>query len=82
MIQEERDHIHKRQREGIDAALNEGVSFGRLKAQVTQEFIEAYNRWKRKEITSVQAMKEVNVKKTIFYKLVKEHEDTFNKDNI
>ncbi|RDZ11118.1 DNA recombinase [Priestia megaterium] len=76
MAQEERDQIRKRQREGIDAALNNGISFGRPKAQVSQEFIEAYNRWKQKEITAVQAMKEANVKKTTFYKLVKIYEST------
>jgi DNA invertase Pin-like site-specific DNA recombinase len=82
MAQEERDRIRKRQREGIDAALKGGISFGRPKAQVNPEFIEAYNRWRNKEITAVQAMKEANIKKTTFYKLVKEHEGTFNKDNI
>jgi DNA invertase Pin-like site-specific DNA recombinase len=82
MAQEERDHIRKRQREGIDAALKGGIPFGRPKAQVSQEFIEAYNRWRNKEITAVQAMKEANVKKTTFYKLVKEYEGTFNKDHI
>ncbi len=80
--QEERDRIRKRQREGIDAALNKGVSFGRPKAQVSQEFIEVYNRWKQKEITAVQAMKEANVKKTTFYKLVKQHENTLGVTNI
>ncbi|MFP3845668.1 recombinase family protein [Priestia filamentosa] len=82
MAEEERDRIRKRQREGIDAALKDGVSFGRPKAQVSQEFIEAYNRWRNKEVTAVQAMKEANVKKTTFYKLVKEYEGTFNKINI
>ncbi|KNH12931.1 DNA recombinase [Priestia megaterium] len=78
MAQEERDRIRKRQREGINAALKNGISFGRPKAQVSQDFIEAYNRWKRNEITAVQAMKEANVKKTTFYKLVKQHEDAMN----
>ncbi|MED4050701.1 recombinase family protein [Priestia megaterium] len=78
MAQEERDRIRKRQREGINAALNSGISFGRPKAQVNQDFIEAYNRWKRNEITAIQAMKEANVKKTTFYKLVKQHEGAMN----
>ncbi|KRE06081.1 DNA recombinase [Bacillus sp. Root239] len=74
MVQEERDRIRKHQREGIDAALNKGISFGRPKAQINQKFIEVYNQWKQKEITAVQAMKEANVKKTTFYKLVKQYE--------
>ncbi|MED3949885.1 MULTISPECIES: recombinase family protein [Priestia] len=82
MAQEERDRLRKRQREGIDAALTKSISFGRPKAQVNQEFIEAYNRWKTKEITAVQAMKEANVKKTTFYKLVKVYESTLNIETI
>lgn len=33
MAQEEREHIRKRQREGIDVALKKGVQFGRPKAE-------------------------------------------------
>ncbi|MFE4047088.1 MULTISPECIES: recombinase family protein [Priestia] len=82
MAQEERDRIRKRQREGIDTALTKGISFGRPKAQVSEEFIGAYNRWKEKEITAVQAMKEANVKKTTFYKLVKQYENKINMETI
>lgn len=82
MAQEERDRIRKRQREGIDVALTKGISFGRPKAQVSEEFIRAYNRWKQKEITAVQAMKEANVKKTTFYKLVKQYENKINMETI
>lgn len=57
MAQEERGRIRKRQRDDIDAAWNNDVSFGRPKAQVIEEFIEAYNQWKRKEITAVQDTK-------------------------
>lgn len=38
MAEEERDRIRKRQREGIDVALQNGVSFGRPKVQITEEF--------------------------------------------
>ena len=50
MAEEERDRIRKRQREGIDVALQNGVPFGRPKVQVTEEFKEVYNRWKAGEI--------------------------------
>ncbi|MFE0506304.1 recombinase family protein [Peribacillus butanolivorans] len=46
MAEEERERIRKRQREGIDVALQNGVPFGRPKAQVTEEFKEIYNLWK------------------------------------
>lgn len=37
MEEEERDRIRKRQREAIDVALQNGVPFGRPKAQVIEE---------------------------------------------
>jgi DNA invertase Pin-like site-specific DNA recombinase len=74
MAEEERDRIRKRQREGIDLALQNGVSFGRPKVQPTEAFKEVYNRWKAGEITAVKAMRELEIKKTTFYKLVKEYE--------
>lgn len=75
VAEEERNKIKVRQREGIDLALKNGAPYGRPKTVVvTDEFINAYDRWKAKEITGVQAMKEANVSKTGFYKLVKEYE--------
>jgi DNA invertase Pin-like site-specific DNA recombinase len=79
MAQEERDRIRKRQREGIDVALQNGVAFGRPKATITEEFKQAYNRWKSGEITAVSAMQEIGVKKTTFYKLVREYERALQK---
>ena len=76
MAEEERDRIRKRQREGIDLALKNGAVFGRPKARVTEEFKEVYDRWKSGEITAVKAMQEIGVKKTTFYKLVREYEET------
>ncbi|KQU14112.1 hypothetical protein ASG65_27645 [Bacillus sp. Leaf13] len=60
-------------------ALQNGVPFGRPKVQVTEEFKEVYNRWKAGEIIAVKAMAEIGVKKTTFYKLVKEYENDFKK---
>ena len=74
MAEEERERIRKRQREGIDVALQNGIVFGRPKVTVTAEFKQAYDRWKLKEITAVKAMQEIGVKKTTFYKLVRVYE--------
>lgn len=82
MAQEERDRIRKRQREGIDVALKNGVTFGRPKIQATDGFNEIYTRWKAGEMTAVKAMDELGVKKTTFYKLVNEHEKGFKKFTI
>jgi DNA invertase Pin-like site-specific DNA recombinase len=76
MAEEERDRIRKRQREGIDVALQNGTIFGRPKVTVTEEFKEAYASWKSGEIAAVKAMQEIGVKKTTFYKLVREYEES------
>jgi DNA invertase Pin-like site-specific DNA recombinase len=82
MAQEERDRIRKRQREGIDNALKNGIAFGRPKVQITDEFKEVYSRWKVGEMTAVKAMEELDLKKTTFYKLVKEYESDLKNQSI
>lgn len=74
MAQEERERIRKRQREGIDVAMQQGKTFGRPKAQITDEFMSVYDAWKKGELTAVQAMQQAQIKKTTFYKLVKQLE--------
>lgn len=74
MADEERERIRVRQREGIDIALNKGVKFGRPKKEPNEIFYEAYKRWRKGEITATQAIEESGVKRTTFYKLVKEVE--------
>jgi len=75
MAEEERERIRKRQREGIDLALQNGIQFGRPTVFVSEEFKEVYRKWKAGELTAVEAMKEAGVKKTSFYKLVKSLEE-------
>jgi DNA invertase Pin-like site-specific DNA recombinase len=82
MAQEERERIRKRQREGIDNALKSGKAFGRPKIQITEEFKEVYIRWKAGELTAVKAMDELDLKKTTFYKLIKEYESDLNSKHI
>jgi DNA invertase Pin-like site-specific DNA recombinase len=75
MAEEERLKIRTRQREGIDAALNKGVQFGRPKITYPTNFDEVYSEWKKGDITATKAMKILNLKKNTFYKLVKEYEE-------
>ena len=75
MAEEERQRIRKRQREGIDLALQNGIQFGRPTVFVSEEFKEVYRKWKARELTAVEAMQKAGVKKTSFYKLVKALEE-------
>ncbi|KAA0956142.1 recombinase family protein [Planococcus sp. ANT_H30] len=74
MAEEERERIRKRQREGIELALQNGIQFGRPTVFVSEEFKEVYRKWKAGEFTAVQAMQELGIKKTTFYKLVRNFE--------
>lgn len=74
MAEEERERIRKRQREGIDLALQNGIRFGRSPVLVSEEFKVVYRKWKAGELTAVEAMKELKIKKTTFYKLVRNFE--------
>lgn len=65
MAQEERDRIRKR-RVGIDVALKNGVAFGRPKVKTTEEFKEVYNHWKSGEMTAINAMELLGIKKLLF----------------
>lgn len=71
MAEEERERIRKRQREGIDLALQKGAQFGRPAVYISEEFKEVYKKWKVREMTAVEAMEKLGIKKTTFYKLVK-----------
>ena len=74
VAEEERKKIKTRQAEGIAAAKDKGVKFGRPKVDFPPLWADVYPKYKAKEITGVEAMNMLNLKKTTFYKLVKEYE--------
>jgi predicted ArsR family transcriptional regulator len=58
-------------------------NFGRPKGtySLTEELKEAFERWKLNEIPAVNAMQEIGLKKTTFYKLVREYEESYSPTN-
>lgn len=74
IAEQERVTIKQRQAEGIKAAKQKGVSFGRPKATFPENWLDIYTQWKQREITATKAMDLLQLKKNTFYKLVKEHE--------
>lgn len=70
--QNERETIRKRQAEGIASAKSRNVKFGRPKTEITEDFKKVVNRWKNGEITATEAIKITQIKRTTFYKLVKQ----------
>ena len=77
MAEKEREKIRQRQAEGIKALKdrNGGKGIGRPKTDIPNNFEEVYNSWKAGSITAKVAMEQLNLKRTTFYKLVKEHEE-------
>jgi len=73
MAQAEIEKKEKRQREGIKAKKDRGEweDYGRPSIEKPDNWDAVIAQWEEKEITAVEAMKRLGLKKTSFYKLVK-----------
>lgn len=74
MAQAEIEKKEKRQQEGIAAkkARGEWGDYGRPKAQKPDNWDEVITQWHNGDITAAKAMELTGLKKTTFYKLVKQ----------
>lgn len=72
--EKERKNIHARQKQGIKAAQDRNVKFGRPAAQYPDGWEQAYKAWKDGQITATAAMDSLGMKRTTFYKLAKQYE--------
>lgn len=71
IAEQERLTIHQRQAEGIAAAKAKGKYLGRPRVELPDNWDDVYSEWKSGNISAVEAMKILGVKKSSFYKLVK-----------
>lgn len=71
----EREQIKQRQLEGIAVAKAQGKHLGRPAAEYPEGWKETYNDWKAGGVTAVKAMDLLNIKRSTFYKLVKQYEN-------
>lgn len=71
----ERANMLERQKEGIAIAKQKGVYKGRKQIDFPSNWNNVYKQWKSREMTAKQAMEELGLKRTTFYKLVKEYEE-------
>lgn len=71
----ERYNIRSRQKEGIEAAKQKGVRFGRPATPVPKDFETVYKKWAAKEITAAEAAQMCNLKRSTFYYKAKQHKD-------
>jgi DNA invertase Pin-like site-specific DNA recombinase len=73
----ERAYTLDRVAEGIAAAKRRGVHLGRPGKSFPDNWDSVYSKWRDKQITAVEAMKLLNLKKTVFYKMVKHYKNNF-----
>lgn len=73
MAQDEIENREKRQKEGIALALKRGVRFGRREVSYPKEWNSIIELVDKKAISNVRAMEILGLKKTTYYKLLKEY---------
>ena len=66
VAQTEREFIRQRQAEGIAAAKERGVQFGRTRIPMPEGFEELAEDWRLGRVTAVQAGKELGISRTTF----------------
>lgn len=71
VAENERENIKARQTEGIIAAKERGIQFGRPKAQYSKEFLEVVQAYLDKQIPLKVALKMLSIKQDNFYYHVK-----------
>lgn len=82
VAQLEREYIKERQAEGIAVAKLEGKYKGRKAIEYPKHWKKYYEMYKAGTIKAVDVMKLLGLKKTTFYKLVKQYEGRENKDKL
>ena len=75
MAQQEIETREKRQREGIDVALANGVKFGRKAVEYPKNWESVMVLVDSKQISNMDAMQMLGLKKTTFYKLLKQYKE-------
>lgn len=71
VAQNERENIKKRQAGGIAAAKERGVTFGRPKRELPENFDELVEQWKEKKIPLKYLLKVCNISEATFYRRLK-----------
>ncbi len=75
IAEQERETIRRRQREGIAAAKSKGKHLGRPATKKPANWDEVLALWRRGEISASEARRRLKMKKTVFYKVLKESYD-------
>lgn len=75
VAEQERAFIKQRQAEGIKLAKEKGKRLGKPPIEYPENWDNVYKVWKSGSITAREAMKQLNLKPTSFYKLAKQYKN-------
>lgn len=75
VAEQERAFIKQRQAEGIKLAKEKGKRLGKPPIEYPENWDNVYKVWKSGAITAKEAMKQLNLKPTSFYKLAKKYKN-------
>lgn len=76
IAEQERITIKKRQKEGIEAAKAKGKHLGRPKIVIPENFQYIHDIWRKGDITAKEAMKQLKLSSSSFYRIVASIEKT------
>lgn len=72
VAENERENIRKRQEQGIAAAKNRGVRFGRPESKVPNDFVNMVKAWERGHIKLDEVIEKCQISRSTFYRRVRE----------
>ena len=75
VAENERTNIRQRQAEGISAARERGVKFGRPSSPLPENFYDIYRAWREKKLSLKEAANECNMPIGTFYGKARKHEN-------
>lgn len=75
IAEQERATIKQRQREGIESARSKGKHLGRPSLQKPENWQEVHTIWQNGDITAKEAMRRTGLKRSSFYRLVREEKE-------
>lgn len=73
VAQNERENIRKRQAEGIAAAREKGIQFGRPKLAAPMDFGVIVKQWENKKISMKEVQEQCGMSRATFYRKMKEY---------
>ncbi len=73
VAQNERENIKKRQAQGIAAAKQRGVKFGRPESSTPPDFEKIIKQWQNGKFTSYQAAQKCNTSRATLYRKLREY---------